>query len=133
MRLPIYFHLTLAGLLLASEAVLAQQSSPAQPSGVPQALPSPTINSVMADRPQTEEAQKLAPIAPPPIATASDKLPVDKLKVPQGFKLEVYASGMVTDNGLRFSPPLGDFAARRVRSGGGAGRAATRDVCCVPW
>ena len=90
MRLPIYFHLTLAstiaGLLLASEAVLAQQSSPAQPSGAaPQALPSPTINSVMADRPQTEEAQKLAPIVPPPIATASDKLPVDKIKGAAGL------------------------------------------------
>ena len=77
------FQLTLvgivAGLLLAPGAVVAQQPSPAQPSAaVPQALPSPTTNSVMADRPNTAEAQKLAPVAPPPIATAADKLPVDQ-------------------------------------------------------
>ena len=89
-----------AGLLLAPGAVVAQQPSPAPSAAAPQALPSPTTNSVMADRPQTEEAQKLAPIVPPPIATAVDKLPVDKLKVPQGFKLEVYASGMVNARSL---------------------------------
>src|SRR6516164_10558507 len=116
--LPTCFRLTLAGtiagLLIASGAVVAQQPSPAQPSApapqqpsaaqsgaaTPQPLPAPTIGSVLADRPNTEEAQKLAPVAPPPIATAADKLPVDKLKVPRGFKLEVYASGMVNARSL---------------------------------
>jgi glucose/arabinose dehydrogenase len=105
---------TVAGLLLALGPVVAQQPSPAQPSATapqqpsptqpsaatPQPLPSPTVNSALADRPNTEEAQKLAPVVPPPIATAADKLPVDKLKVPQGFKLEVYASGMVNARSL---------------------------------
>ena len=45
-------------------------------------------------RPDTAEAKKLAPVAPPPIPTAADKLPVDKLVVPAGFKIEVYASGV---------------------------------------
>ena len=114
--LPTCFRLTLAGtiagLLIASGAVVAQQPSPAQPSapapqqssaaqsGAATPLPAPTISSVLADRPNTEEAQKLAPVAPPPIATAADKLPVDKLKVPRGFKLEVYASGMVNARSL---------------------------------
>src|SRR6516225_3060002 len=92
---------TLAGLLLASAPGVAQQPSPTQPSAAgPQALPSPTSSSVLADRPTTAEAQKLAPVAPPPIATAADKLPVDQLKVPRGFKLEVYASGMVNARSL---------------------------------
>jgi len=98
------FQLTLAGMvagLLDASGAVAQQPSPAQPSAaVPQALPSPTTNSVMADRPNTAEAQKLAPVAPPPIATAADKLPVDQLKAPRGFKLEVYASGMVNARSL---------------------------------
>src|SRR5215831_844177 len=115
---PMRFQLTLAGtvagLLLALGPVVAQQPSPAQPSApapqqsspaqpstaTPQPLPAPTINSVMADRPNTEGAQKLAPVAPPPIATAADKLPVDKLKIPRGFKLEVYATGMVNARSL---------------------------------
>jgi hypothetical protein len=54
----------------------------------------------LADQPKSAEAQKLAPVAPPPIATAADKLPVDQLKVPRGFKLEVYASGMVNARSL---------------------------------
>jgi glucose/arabinose dehydrogenase len=37
---------------------------------------------------------KLAPVAAPPVAAALDKLPVDKLKVPTGFKVEVYANGV---------------------------------------
>jgi hypothetical protein len=35
-------------------------------------------------------------VAPPPIPTAADKLAVGKLKVPDGLKIEVFASG-VTD------------------------------------
>jgi hypothetical protein len=112
--LPMCFQLTLAGLLLASGPVLAQQLSQPQPSApapqqsspaqsgaaTPQPLPAPTTNSALADRPNTEGAQKLAPVVPPPIATAADKLPVDKFKVPHGFKLEVYASGMVNARSL---------------------------------
>jgi glucose/arabinose dehydrogenase len=91
----------LAGLLLASGPLLAQQSSSGQPSAAtPQPLPSPTINSVLADRPNSPGAQKLAPVIPSPIPTAADKLPVAQLKVPHGFKLEVYASGMANARSL---------------------------------
>ena len=55
------------------------------------------------------DAAKLAPVAPPPIPTAADKLPIDKIKLPAGFKVEVYASGIkdartlrVGDNGTVF-------------------------------
>jgi glucose/arabinose dehydrogenase len=54
----------------------------------------------LQDRPKSEEAQKLAPVAPPPIATAADQIPIAKLKAPSGFKLEVYASGMVNARSL---------------------------------
>ena len=44
---------------------------------------------------------QLAPIAPPPIPTAADKLPIAKLKAPKGFKIEVYASGLANARSLR--------------------------------
>jgi glucose/arabinose dehydrogenase len=51
--------------------------------------------SPLIGRPDTEAAKLLAPIAPPPAATAADKLPLDKLKVKAGFKIELYAAGVV--------------------------------------
>ncbi len=36
---------------------------------------------------------KLAPHPTPPIATSVDKLPLDKIKLPAGFKAEVWSSG----------------------------------------
>ena len=55
----------------------------------------------MIGRPENEAAQKLAPNAPPsPLATAPDKLPLDKLKVPAGFNIEVYAAGMANARSL---------------------------------
>jgi glucose/arabinose dehydrogenase len=48
----------------------------------------------------SEAAAKLAPIAPPPIPAAADKLPTAKLKVPAGFNIEVYASGIANARSL---------------------------------
>lgn len=84
-----------AGVLALSGPVAAQQ-----PSAAPAPLPSPTTNSVLKDAPDNPEAQKLSPAAPPPIATAADKIQLQKLKVPKGFKLEVFASGMVNARSL---------------------------------
>ena len=46
---------------------------------------------------------KLAPVAPPPIPTAADKLPgiAGKLKAPKGFNVEVYAGGVPNARSLR--------------------------------
>src|SRR6516225_4245772 len=44
---------------------------------------------------------KLAPVFPPPLPTAADKLPLDKLKVKAGFKIEVYAAGVPNARTLR--------------------------------
>ena len=75
---------TLGTLLVASWPVAAQQ---------PAAAPLPP-GSPLIGRPDTDEAKKLAPVPAPPLAAAADKLPVDKLKPPKGFRIEVYASGM---------------------------------------
>jgi hypothetical protein len=46
-------------------------------------------------------AAKLAPVAPPPTPTAVDKLPLAKLSVPKGFKIEVWASGVPNARAMR--------------------------------
>ena len=103
-------HLLVAGALVTIVAatswpLMAQQGVSSPPTNAPTAapapLPAPTTQSALADRPKSEAAQKLAPVAPPPFATAADKIPVDKLKAPNGFNVEVYATGMVNARSLR--------------------------------
>jgi glucose/arabinose dehydrogenase len=65
---------------------------------VPAALPP---GSPLIGRPANNPAAaKLAPVAPPPLAAAADKIPVDKLKAPKGFNIELYASGMANARSL---------------------------------
>jgi glucose/arabinose dehydrogenase len=52
-------------------------------------------------RPKTDTAMKMAPIAAFPIPTAADKLPVAKMKLPPGFKAEVWASNILDARSLR--------------------------------
>ena len=71
-------------------AAAAQPAAPALPPGSP-----------LVGRPaDSEAAAKLAPVAPPPIAAAVDKLPTARLKVPAGFNIEVYAAGMANARSL---------------------------------
>src|SRR6185437_1281653 len=81
--------LWLAGVFLGALTLgaNAQQASP------PAAAPLPP-GSPLIGQPDNEAAQKLRPQVAPPLAAAPDKLPVAKLKVPQGFNIEVYAAGM---------------------------------------
>jgi len=65
--------------LLAGGPAGAQQAPPASP---------------LFGRPNTEGAMRLAPIPPPSSPTPADKLPLDKLKVAKGFKVEIYMSGV---------------------------------------
>ena len=52
-------------------------------------------------RPKTDAAMKMAPVAAFPIPTAPDKLPTAKFKLPPGFKVETWASGVLDARGLR--------------------------------
>jgi glucose/arabinose dehydrogenase len=104
---------TIAGLLLAVP-VFAQQppasappaaapaaASPA-PAATPAAAPALPPGSPLIGRPEgNEAASKLAPVAAPPIPAAPDKLPTAKLKLPPGFNIEVYASGIANARSLR--------------------------------
>jgi glucose/arabinose dehydrogenase len=92
-QLPRRCALMLAGtLVLVTTPAAAQQQAPLAP------------GSPLIGRPDTDAAKRLAPVAPPPIPTAADKLPLDKLKAPKGFTIDVYASGVDNARTLR----LGD-------------------------
>ena len=68
----------------------------------------------MIGRPDGEAAAKLAPVAPPPIPAQADKLPLAKLKVPAGFNVEVYASGMANARSLAQSDKGTVFVGSRL-------------------
>ncbi len=61
----------------------------------------PKPGTPLYGRPNQPGALKLAPIAPPPLPTPAAKLPTAKFKVPAGFKVEVYASGIKNARSLR--------------------------------
>jgi glucose/arabinose dehydrogenase len=96
-RLSLLLAGALGSLLIAAPPVAAQQ--PAAPAATPAPLPP---GSPLIGRPDgNEAASKLAPIAAPPLPAAPDKLPTAQLKLPPGFNIEVYASGIANTRSLR--------------------------------
>lgn len=96
--------LLLAGLFVAAASAPIQAQQPAAPAAPPAAAAAQPLppGSPLIGRPDNNvAAAKLAPVAPPPIPTAADKLPVAKLKLPPGFNVEVYASGMANARSMR--------------------------------
>ena len=93
---------TIAGILLAAPTFAQQPQPPLHPP--PRRLRAPALppGSPLIGRPEGNEAAgKLAPVAAPPIPAAADKLPTAKLKLPPGFNIEVYASGIANTRSLR--------------------------------
>src|SRR6266511_4589928 len=102
---------TLGTLLAATSlAVSQQQAAPLAAAQQPAPLPPALIG-----RPDTEAAKKLAPVAPPPVPTAADKLPIDKLKAPKGFTIELYASGVDNARTLRLGDKGTVFVSSRLK------------------
>jgi glucose/arabinose dehydrogenase len=115
--------------LLASTAFSQQPSAPANsPAAAPaQSAATPTApaaspaaalppGSPLIGRPENNPAAaKLAPVPSPPLATAADKIPVDKLKAPKGFNLELYASGMPNARSLAISDKGTIFVGSRLQ------------------
>jgi glucose/arabinose dehydrogenase len=95
---------TIAGVLLTAPAFAQQPPASAPAATPPAAAPAAPLppGSPLIGRPEgNPAAAKLAPIAPPPIPAAADKLPSAKLKLPPGFNIEVYASGIPNTRSLR--------------------------------
>ncbi len=102
---------TIAGAIAFAASAMAQAPAPAGPTAAnppaasPPAASPPALppGSPLIGRPESAEAQKLAPVAAPPIAASADKIPgvIAKLKLPKGFNIEIYASGMANARSLR--------------------------------
>lgn len=58
---------------------------------------------------------KLAPIAPPPLPTPADRLPLDKLTLKDGLKIELYASGVPNARTLRLGDKGTVFVSSRLQ------------------
>ena len=89
--------------LTVSVAVLAAGPPPAR-SQQPGAAPAPKEEEVpfwAVGRPKAGPGREMAPVPAPPIPTPADKLPIAKIKLPPGFKAEVYASEILDARGLR--------------------------------
>jgi glucose/arabinose dehydrogenase len=101
-RLGLLLAGTVGTIVVAGWPVLAQQTPKANEPPPPWAQGRPSADI------------QLAPVVAPPIATAVDKLPVNKLKVPKGFKIEVYASGMPQARSLRLGDKGTVFVSTRL-------------------
>ena len=55
------------------------------------------------------------PVPPPPLPTALDKLPLDKLKVPKGFRIEVWASNVPNARSMRLGDKGTVFVGSRLQ------------------
>jgi glucose/arabinose dehydrogenase len=73
--------LTVVVALLLATGLVAAQQAPAPPSW-------------KQGQPKELESSTLSPVAQPPAPKAAGEIPVDKIKVPQGFKVELWASGI---------------------------------------
>jgi glucose/arabinose dehydrogenase len=95
--------LLLASAFIVAFTYAAAAQQPANPPEAPAPAAAPALppGSPLIGRPAgNEAAAKLAPVAPPPIAAALDKLPTAKLKLPPGFNIEVYAAGIANARSL---------------------------------
>ncbi|WP_027580365.1 PQQ-dependent sugar dehydrogenase [Bradyrhizobium sp. Ai1a-2] len=109
--------LVLAGALVGAFTLAAHAQQPANPpaaDAAPAAAQPLPPGSPLIGRPDNEAAAKLAPVAPPPLAAAPDKLPLAKLKVPAGFNVEVYAAGMANARSLAQSDKGTVFVGSRL-------------------
>jgi glucose/arabinose dehydrogenase len=104
---------TFAAVIGIAGPVSAQQPPPAAPVAAP-AAPLPP-GSPMIGRPESEGAMKLAPVAPPVLPVPGDKLDLSKLKLPKGFKIELYAAGVDNARTLRQGDKGTIFVSSRVK------------------
>ena len=92
-----------AGVAFAVSTVFAQQPAPSAPVAPAAAPAAPLIPPSWAQgRKPEQEAANLAPHPPGLSALPLNEIPVDKIKVPPGFSVTVYASGMPNARSMTF-------------------------------
>ena len=114
-------------VLVAGPASTQQQDQPAtpptgsQPPPLPRGekpapiqQPQPTAVPGRPDIPNAEVAKKLRGVPAPPSPTPPEKLALGQLKLPKGFKIDVYASGIANARSLRLGDKGTVFVSNRV-------------------
>ena len=97
----------IVGSVLVAGAAFAQQPQekpPPAPRGekpAPNVQPAPTTVPGRPDIPNAEVAKVLRGVPAPPLPTPADKLALAQLKLPKGFRIDVYASGIANARSLR--------------------------------
>jgi len=115
----------LAGGFAAAAAPVAAQQSPSGPAPTAAPAPAPAAPAPAAQAPaapppwmqggpDASASANLAPVFPPPIPTAADKLPTAKLKLPANFHIEVYQSGVNNARSLRVDDKGTVFVSSRL-------------------
>jgi glucose/arabinose dehydrogenase len=110
----------IVGSVLVTGAALAQQSqdqpqpAPQREKPAPNVQPAPATVPGRPDIPNAEVAKKLRGVPAPPFPTPADKLALAQLKVPKGFKIDVYASGIANARSLRLGDKGTVFVSNRT-------------------
>ena len=92
----------------------SQPSAPAPATPMPIMQPQPTAVPGRPDIPNAEVATQLRGVPPPPFPTPEDKLPIPQLKLPKGFTIEVYVSGIANARSLRLGDKGTVFVSNRL-------------------
>src|SRR5437762_2052155 len=95
--------LVVAGLACGMQPLAAQQKD--APKAAEKAPPKAEAKKEeepfwAVGRPKGDVTAKMAPVPAFPVATAADKLPISKIKLPPGFKVEVYQAGVLDARGM---------------------------------
>jgi glucose/arabinose dehydrogenase len=89
-----------AAAFACSSAIAQQPSTPAAP---PAAIPAPAVPATWSQgRKPEQEALNLAPHPPALTALAPEEIPIDRIKLPDGFGISVWASGVPNARSMTF-------------------------------
>ena len=99
----------IATLILTIPAIIQSQEKPA-----PNVQPMPTLVPGRPEIPSAELAKTLRGVAAPPLPTPPEKLALGQLKMPKGFKIDVFASGIANARSLRVGDKGTVFVSNRV-------------------
>jgi len=99
--LPNFMGTMAVAAILGTLSMSAPATSRSQEKPAPNIQTAPTTVPGRPDIPNAEVAKTLRGVPQPPFATPAEKLQINQLKMPKGFKLEVYISGIANARSLR--------------------------------
>jgi len=99
----------IATLILTIPAIIQSQEKPA-----PNVQPMPTLVPGRPEIPSAELAKTLRGVPAPSLPTPPEKLAVGQLKLPKGFKIDVFSSGIANARSLRIGDKGTVFVSNRV-------------------